>query len=68
MGDGEPGEGLVGHDARRGAGRAAPDGLLALPEAIAAERLHGRDSSGQSQAAPRTPDESPWTAFRTGVV
>src|SRR6185369_6182631 len=67
VGDGEAGELLVRHHARRGAVRASAHRGLALPEAVAAERLHGTGSSGQSQAAPRTPEESPCTAWRIGV-
>src|SRR5207244_2882277 len=66
VGDGQGPQVLVRHDPRAGAGRAAADRLLALPEAVAAEGFHG--SSGQSQAAPRTPEEWPCRALRTGVV
>src|SRR5579859_74703 len=59
---------LMRYDPRRAACGAAPARRLALPKAVATEGQHQPGSSGQSQAAPRTPDESPCTALRTGVV
>ena len=56
---------IMGQDAWRRAGRTTGHGGWPGPEAIPAKRLH---SSGQSQAAPRTPEESPCRAGRIGVT
>ncbi|OIQ68269.1 hypothetical protein GALL_501400 [mine drainage metagenome] len=67
MGDGEGVQLRMGHDPWGSAGGAAALELTALI-AVAAEGFHAVPSRGHSQAAPLTPEESPWAALRTGVV
>ena len=65
MGDGERVELGMGGDAPAAAGGAARGALFRVGETVAAEGAHcgSRGLCGHSQAAPRTPLESPWRFF-----
>ena len=68
MGDRQPLEFVVGNQPRRAAVRAARRPLGADGQAVAAERAHAGSPGGHSQAAPRTPLESPWRGGRILVA
>src|SRR5262249_59395111 len=65
---GQPFQFRMGDETGRSAGRAARRPLCRDRQAISAERTHWRSPGFHSQAAPRTPLESPWRGGKIRVA